>query len=179
MVLVHADIHIATSLRRSLHQQWPGTFPLFIRLRGEIIQFLNNHNPYTFTFRRLRRKLGLSNRTIAVLPDQFSHYVTSFIYTRQNQSGWCHPSDSCRFWDIYETILVWTSYSFPFLQSLKSVSPILFISILEVSMFHICHYAGASYVGLLDGAMHVWAVLYRATRTKILYMEGNHWNQGE
>jgi hypothetical protein len=34
-------------------------------------------------------------------------------------------------------------------------------------------------VGLLDGAMHVWAVLYRATRTKILCMEGSHWNQGE
>jgi hypothetical protein len=34
-------------------------------------------------------------------------------------------------------------------------------------------------VGLLDGAMHVQAVLYRTTRTKILCMEGNHWNQGE
>jgi hypothetical protein len=34
-------------------------------------------------------------------------------------------------------------------------------------------------VGLLDGAMHVWAVLYRATRIKTLYMEGSHWNQGE
>jgi hypothetical protein len=34
-------------------------------------------------------------------------------------------------------------------------------------------------VGMLDGAMHVWAVLYRATRTKILCMEGSHWNQGE
>jgi hypothetical protein len=29
-------------------------------------------------------------------------------------------------------------------------------------------------VGLLDGAMHVWAVLYRATRTKTLCMEGSH-----
>jgi hypothetical protein len=34
-------------------------------------------------------------------------------------------------------------------------------------------------VGLLDGAMHVWAVLYRATRIKTLCMEGGHWNQGE
>jgi hypothetical protein len=32
-------------------------------------------------------------------------------------------------------------------------------------------------VGLLDGAMHVWAVLYRTTRTKLLCMERNHWNQ--
>jgi len=29
-------------------------------------------------------------------------------------------------------------------------------------------------VGLLDGAMHVWAALYRATRTKTLCMEGSH-----
>jgi hypothetical protein len=34
-------------------------------------------------------------------------------------------------------------------------------------------------VGLLDGAMHVWAILYRTTRIKILCMEGGHWNQGE
>jgi hypothetical protein len=34
-------------------------------------------------------------------------------------------------------------------------------------------------VGLLDGAMHVQAVLYRTTRIKILCMEGNQWNQGE
>jgi hypothetical protein len=26
-------------------------------------------------------------------------------------------------------------------------------------------------VGLLDGAMHVWVVLYRTTRTKTLFME--------
>jgi hypothetical protein len=25
--------------------------------------------------------------------------------------------------------------------------------------------------------MHVWAVLYRTTRTKLLCMERNHWNQ--
>jgi hypothetical protein len=37
----------------------------------------------------------------------------------------------------------------------------------------------ADSVGLLDGAMHVWAVLYRATRIKTLCMEGGHWNQGE
>jgi hypothetical protein len=30
------------------------------------------------------------------------------------------------------------------------------------------------FVGLLDGAMHVWAVLYRATRTKALCVEGSH-----
>jgi len=35
------------------------------------------------------------------------------------------------------------------------------------------------YVGLLDGAIHVWAVPYRTTRIKTLYMEGSHWNQGE
>jgi hypothetical protein len=34
-------------------------------------------------------------------------------------------------------------------------------------------------VGLLDGAMHVWAVPYRATRIKTLCIEGSHWNQGE
>jgi hypothetical protein len=34
-------------------------------------------------------------------------------------------------------------------------------------------------VGLLDGAMHIQAVLYRTTRIKILCMEGNQWNQGE
>jgi len=34
-------------------------------------------------------------------------------------------------------------------------------------------------VGLLDGAMHVWAALYRAIRIKTLCMEGSHWNQGE
>jgi hypothetical protein len=33
-------------------------------------------------------------------------------------------------------------------------------------------------IGLLDGAIHVWAVLYRATRIKTLCMEGGHWNQG-
>jgi hypothetical protein len=31
-------------------------------------------------------------------------------------------------------------------------------------------------VGLLDGAMHVWAVLYKATRIKALCIEGSYWN---
>jgi hypothetical protein len=34
----------------------------------------------------------------------------------------------------------------------------------------------ANIVGLLDGAMHVQAVLYRTTRIKTLCMEGSHWN---
>ena len=34
-------------------------------------------------------------------------------------------------------------------------------------------------VELLDGAMHVQAVLYRTTRIKILCIKGNQWNQGE
>jgi hypothetical protein len=35
------------------------------------------------------------------------------------------------------------------------------------------------FVGLLDGAMYVWAVLYRATRIKTLCIGGSYWNQGE
>jgi hypothetical protein len=36
-----------------------------------------------------------------------------------------------------------------------------------------------AFVGLLDGAMYVWAVLYRATRIKTICIEGSYWNQGE
>jgi hypothetical protein len=32
-------------------------------------------------------------------------------------------------------------------------------------------------VGLLDGIMHAWTFLYRATRIKTLCMERSHWNQ--
>jgi len=48
----------------------------------------------------------------------------------------------------------------------NATNPLLYIAIVED-------------VGLLDGAMHVWADLYRATRTKTLCLEGSHWNRGE